>query len=66
MPGGRRARRNWAPLLEEAERRGDGRRGLEVGSSNGAFLRRAAERGWDVAAVEVDAGACGSELEEQL
>ena len=49
-----RARRAWVPLLEEAERRVRGRRGLELGSSNGAFLRLASERGWEMAGVELD------------
>jgi SAM-dependent methyltransferase len=52
-----RCRDNWIRLLEEAERHTAGRRGLEVGSSNGVFLRLASERGWLVAGVELDARA---------
>ena len=49
-----RGRRNWTPLLEEAERCVTGRRGLELGSSNGQFLRLALERGWAMVGVELD------------
>jgi len=52
-----RHRSNWTPLLQQAELNSSERRGLEVGSSNGAFLRLAAERSWRVVGVEVDARA---------
>ena len=53
----RRRRGNWTPLLETAERGAGARNGLEVGSSTGAFLRLAVERGWSMAGVELDARA---------
>jgi len=53
----RRRRANWTPLLETAERGAGARNGLEVGSSTGAFLRLAVERGWSMAGVELDARA---------
>jgi len=49
-----RRRANWVPLLEMAERPAAGRRGLEIGSSTGAFLRLATERGWSMAGIELD------------
>ena len=49
-----RRRANWTPLLETAERLAGGRNGLEIGSSTGAFLRLAGERGWSMTGVELD------------
>ncbi|MEX2159431.1 MAG: class I SAM-dependent methyltransferase [Dehalococcoidia bacterium] len=52
-----RRRANWTPLLEKAERLAGLRNGIEIGSSTGAFLRLATERGWTMAGVELDARA---------
>lgn len=49
-----RRRANWLPLIDLASRHVRGRRGLEIGSSTGAFLRSAAEHGWRMAGVELD------------
>jgi SAM-dependent methyltransferase len=54
-----RRRANWTGLLETAERDTSARHGVEIGSSTGAFLRLAAERGWSMAGVELDARARG-------
>ncbi len=47
-------RQRWTPLLAAAETATAGRRGLDFGSSGGAFLRLAAERGWRMTGVELD------------
>lgn len=58
----RRRRENWLPLIELARSHTTGRRGLEVGSSTGAFLRLAAEQGWRMDGVEIDARARAQHL----
>lgn len=52
-----RRRANWQGLIEAAASRVGRGRGIEIGSSTGAFLRLAASNGWEMCGVELDARA---------
>jgi SAM-dependent methyltransferase len=60
-----RRRDNWLPLLDMAASRARGRKGLEIGSSTGAFLRFATENGWQMTGVELDGRAREHSLQHE-